>query len=180
MSNKKVIRVAKAAGEWCTIGTGIAGIVLGVVASVLALPIVLTVIVAAGIGLLCAIIGGRNEVQKIAKQEKAKAAKTVIETEQRLELLEIKEDLDVLRENAVAHREAPAIAILEAPASASLAPLSVVAVASAPQAQASQLSLFAPQKGEGACLQEPPAACNDAIFKETPSTPSLTPSHGVN
>lgn len=103
MNSKKLIRILKAAGECCTVGAGVATLVVSVVASLVALPVFLIFVVAAGVGLVCAAVGARNEQKKLEKESLHKAhhqeKKASLELAHQEQFLILKEDLDEIRES---------------------------------------------------------------------------------
>lgn len=98
----KFIRILKAAGEYCTIGAGVATIFISVVAAFVAFPVFVTFVVAGSLGLICAAIGGHNEAKQIdieAIQEERKAVR------QREALAEIKKELYETKGNLEQHHK---------------------------------------------------------------------------
>jgi hypothetical protein len=107
----KFIRILKAAGEYCTIGAGVATIFISVAAAFVALPVFVTFVVAGGIGLICAAIGAHNEANQIeveAVQEERQAMRQrEALAEMKKELAEIKSDLELHHKNISSRRETP-------------------------------------------------------------------------
>ena len=106
---KKLVRIAKAAGECFSIAAGVTTVVMSVIAAFVALPVFVGFVVAAGVGLICACVGGRNELKQIAKEASHKTAKAhrraESETEQHENFLALKDDLDEIRKSLELHHQ---------------------------------------------------------------------------
>lgn len=90
MNRQNTIKILKSAGEGFTVAAGITTIILGIVGAIVAFPIVITLAVAAGVGVTCALIYGHNKHKNIKKAELLKAM-------QQQELAEIKVTLDEIK-----------------------------------------------------------------------------------
>lgn len=93
---KKLYRVLKKAGEYFTIGAGVATICVSVVAAFVAPPVFLTFVVAAGVGLICAGVGGYYEAKNLEAREQQIEKQTL---KQDRAYQEMKKELDEIKDN---------------------------------------------------------------------------------
>jgi phosphate/sulfate permease len=99
---KKITRILKAAGEFCSIGAGVATIFMSVIGAFVTLPLFVSFVVAAGIGLTCAVLGSYHEAKQIQKEEQQHEA-AISKQDQAYQA--IKKELDEIKTNLEAHHK---------------------------------------------------------------------------